>query len=297
VSAVRPKPRAERKPRWYAAWLAPLLISCVGVPSPLAPGLRGTVGVPHLGVLTDAVELPVRGVGYQRYRVLGKHYWGLPRLVRTVEAAAGYVARVRPGGAPLLVGDLSARYGGKIQGHNSHRSGRDVDLLYYVTTPRGVPIASRGFTPIDGDTLGFVPETGEYVRLDLPRQWELVTFLITSPDVGVQFLFMSRSIEALLIEYALSRGEPLEVIDRAQTVLLQPTDSMPHDDHMHLRIACAPDEGVTGCSGGGPYWQWLPKPESPLPVDTALLAQIARDDPWPANEPVAHSAAGAPGGA
>jgi penicillin-insensitive murein endopeptidase len=248
-------------------------------------------------VQTDAVELPTRGAGFVRFRVLGRHYWGLPRLVTAIESAASYVAESAPGGAPLVIGDLSARHGGKIQGHNSHRSGRDVDLLYYVTTPAGAPLESRGFVPLEGDGLGYVPETGEFVRLDLVRQWQLVKFLLTTREVGVQFLFMSRNLEALLIEYALARGEPLELINRAQTVLLQPADSTPHDDHMHLRIACAPEEGVSGCTGGGPYWEWLPEPEAPLPLDAGTLAAIAQDDPCPSEESVANGAVSAPGGA
>jgi penicillin-insensitive murein endopeptidase len=277
--------------------LALLAVGCVGVPTPLAPGQQGTVGVPHLGVQTDALELPVRGAGFVRFRPLGRNYWGQPRLVRAIQAAANYVAERVPDGQPLVVGDLSARYGGKIPGHNSHRSGRDVDLLYYVTTPGGAPLASRGFVPLDGDSLGYVPETGEFVRLDLVRQWQLVKFLLTTREVGVQFMFASRGVEALLIEYALARAEPLELVHRAQTVLLQPGDSTPHDDHLHLRIACAPDEGISGCTGGGPYWEWLPEPGAPLPLDAKTLATIAEDDPWPNEESVANSALSIPGGA
>jgi penicillin-insensitive murein endopeptidase len=276
---------------------ASILAGCVGVPSPLVPGLRGTIGVPHSGTQTDAVELPGRGPGYVRYRPLGSRYWGVSRLVTAISAAAEHVTLRAPGGAPLVVGDLSAKSGGKIQGHNSHRSGRDVDLLYYVTTPLGAPITSPGFVRIDADGLGFVPETGEYVRFDVVRQWELLKSLVENPEIGVQFMFMSRALEALVIDYALARGEPLELIHRVQTVLLEPTDSLPHDDHLHLRIACAPEEGVSGCNGGGPYWDWLPEPPVALPVDSESLAEIAADDPWISVESVAHTASASSGGA
>jgi penicillin-insensitive murein endopeptidase len=95
----------------------------------------------------------------------------------------------------------------------------------------------------------------------------------------VQFLFISKPLEALLMDYARARGEPLELQDRAQTVMLQPRDSLPHDDHLHLRVACSPEEIQAGCSGGGPYWEWLP----PLPTNQAatqaLLEEIAQDEP------------------
>ena len=276
--------------------LSYLAVGCVGTPSPLAPSLRGTVGVPHQGVQTDATELPVTGEGYVRFRPKGRNHWATERLISAVTGAATYVHRSHPGGAPLVVGDLSARYGGKIPGHNSHRTGRDVDLLYYVTTPRGVPVRSPGFVGLESDGLASVFETGQFVRIDVPRNWELVKHLLNNPQIGVQFMFASRAVETLLIDYALSRGEPLELVYRAQTVLLEPKDSLPHADHLHLRIACAPDEGVSGCSGGGPYWQWLPPSTPSISLEPGLLSAIAADDP-PLESPLAESGAPGPGGA
>lgn len=252
--------------------------------------------MPNLGVQTDAAELPVRGEGFVRFRPQSKNYWGVPRLVRLIDEASAHVARTMPGGARLRVGDLSARYGGRIPGHNSHRTGRDVDFLYYVTTPAGVPLESPGFVSHEGDGLAFVPETGRYLRLDVPRQWELFKYMLTRSDVGIQFLFVSRDVEALLIDYALARAEPLELVYRAQTVMLEPKDSLPHGDHVHVRIACTPEENLSGCSGGGPYWPWLPESLGALSLEPALLTDIASEDPFEL-ETLAESAAVAPGGA
>ncbi|HET9929219.1 MAG TPA: penicillin-insensitive murein endopeptidase [Polyangiaceae bacterium] len=279
-----------------ATALLALCSGCVGVPSPLAPALEGSVGVPHLGAQTSAVELPLSGPGFVRFRPYGQHHFALPRLVELVSAAAERVATEAPGGAPLVVGDLSARFGGKIQGHNSHRSGRDVDLLLYLTTPSGAPVRSPGFVAIDGDGLGRPASGGQYVRLDVEREWLLVKTLLSSDRAGVQFMFLSKKLEALLIDYAIARGEPAELIYRAETVLLQPTDSTPHDDHIHLRIACAPSEAITGCSGGGPYWDWLPRAETPGDLGPAELLQIAADDPV-SDESIAGSSPMVPGGA
>lgn len=255
-----------------------LLGGCFNAPSPLVPGLRGSVGVPNNGVQTDAVELPTRGEGFVRYRPHSSHYWGRPRLVGSIMDVARTMTELRPDTPPLVVGDLSARHGGKIPGHNSHRTGRDVDLLFYVTTPSGAPIASPGFIRLGGDGLGRL-EDGQYVRLDVERQWLLIKLLMSSPQLGVQFMFVSREIEALLIDYARARGEDYRLIWYAETVMLEPTDSLPHDDHIHLRIACTPEEAVYGCSGGGPYWEWLP-PWDRLPrVDDAMLLEIAAEDP------------------
>jgi penicillin-insensitive murein endopeptidase len=105
------------------------------------------------------------------------------------------------------------------------------------------------------------------VRLDVPRQWELIAALLTSPHIEVQWLLASSSIEALVIDYALARGEDPELIWRAQNVMLEPTDSLPHDDHLHLRIACSPEANARGCEGGGPYWNWLSPPLGTADLD------------------------------
>lgn len=237
---------------------------CLGTPTPLAPGLSGSVGWPHHGVQTGAVELPERGPGFVRYRKQGGYNWGQPQLVEALMAAARQVHEARPGGAPLVVGDLSAQHGGKVSRHVSHRSGRDVDLLWYLTTADGAPIPSTTFVQLGSDGLGLTP-SGQYVRLDVPRQWLLVKSLLRTLDV--QWMFVSSTVEALLIDHALASGDDAELLWRAQTVMQEPPDSLPHDDHLHLRIACSPAARVRGCAGGGPYWSWLPAPPGLWSVD------------------------------
>jgi penicillin-insensitive murein endopeptidase len=254
------------------------LTGCVSAPTPLAPGLFGSVGVPNQGVQTGAVELPTRGKGYERYRPQGQNHWGRPRLVSALTRIAAEIEDELPG-STLVIGDLAAQSGGKIPGHASHRSGRDVDLLFYTLTPAGAPIASPGFVRFEADALAIVPDSGDYVRLDLARQWLLVKKLVNDAEIGVQFLFVSKPIEALLMDYARARGEPLELQYRAQTVMLQPGDSLPHDDHLHLRIACSPEEAQAGCSGGGPYWEWLPPVPASNDSDQQWLERIAAEEP------------------
>ncbi len=257
---------------------ASLLFGCFSAPTPLAPGLAGSVGMPNSGVQTGALELPVQGKGFQRYRPMGKNHWGRPRLVRALERIAAEIDEELPGSV-LVIGDLGAKHGGQIPGHASHRTGRDVDLLFYTLTPGGAPLASPGFVRFEADGLALVPDSRDYVRLDVARAWLLVKKLVSAPELGVQFLFVSRAVEALVSDYARSRGEPLELIYHAQTVMLQPGDSLPHDDHFHLRIACSPEESQYGCSGGGPYWEWLPPLPASLSDGQALLDAIAEDEP------------------
>lgn len=238
-----------------------LLIGCFGSPTPLAPGVHGSIGLPYQGALTDAAELPASGPGFARYRAYGKRNYGTPNLVRAIERAAGEVRRLAPGGAPLLVGDLSAQHGGRISGHASHRTGRDVDFLLYVTTLEGIPLPSPGFIHFGAD--GLAPSlTGPYLALDARREWLLIRSLLTDSQSDVLWIFVSREIEALVTDYALSVGEPAEIIARAVSVLHQPRDSANHDDHLHVRIGCSRDEQTAGCESGGPTWPWLRLPDA-----------------------------------
>lgn len=259
---------------------ASLAVGCVGAPSPLAPELHGSIGLPHQGVLTNGVPLPQHGEGFRRLRRDDRR-WGNPRLVRAIEHAAAEVARERPGGAPLVIGDLSARGGGHSSGHHSHRNGRDADLLFYITTPSGRPVASPGFVLFGPDGLAKVKSDDgktRYVRIDLEREWLLVKALVTSPEANVQWLFCAHWLEAMIIEYARARGEDPELVWYAESVLLQPGDSAAHDDHLHFRVACTPDEAVAGCLGGGPYWPWIPQlPQLAPESDDELVAAIAGD--------------------
>jgi len=274
--------RSARTALGFAALLG--VSGCFNTPTPLAPGLRGTVGVPNRGVLTDSQELPVRGPGFVRFRPMSSHYFGSPRLVRALQNAAQDVRRLAPGGAPLSIGDLSAKTGGRIPGHDSHRSGRDVDLLFLVTTPAGASVQSPGFVRFQGDGLARVDGTTDYVRIDIAREWILLRSLLTSPEIDVQFMFWCHELEALLIDHARALGEPDALVWQAETVMLAPSDSLRHDDYVHLRIACAPDEGVAGCSGGGPRWQWLPPTDPVRALEARDWAEIGRDDPLEPSE-------------
>jgi penicillin-insensitive murein endopeptidase len=268
----------------------PLASACTGTPTPLAPAIRGSIGVPHQGMITNAVPLPRKGEGFARLRDNGVH-WGNPRLVAAIEAAAKEVARARPGGR-LWIGDLSARYGGAASGHRSHRTGRDADLLIYTLTPDGRPVDSPGFVRFGPDGLAeATPDEkasgagkpaakapGKFLRIDLEREWLLVKALVSSKVANVQWLFFARWLEALVIEYARARGEDPELVWYAESVLLQPGDSSSHDDHLHLRIACTPDEAIAGCLGGGPYWPWLPQlPQLAPPPDEELARDLIGD--------------------
>lgn len=261
--------------RLVLACFAPFWLGCMGAPTPLAPGIHGTMGVPHNGSLTGGQALPKKGDGYRLLRDNDVR-WGTPRLVGAIQRAAAAVAKERPGSPPLYVGDLAAKKGGQVSGHSSHRTGRDADLLFYALTPSGVSVRSPGFPRFGPD--GLAKAGKGYVRLDVERNWLLIRALVSDEQVDIQWLFVAKWLEALIIEYAIARGEPDEVIYRASLVLHQPGDALPHDDHLHLRVACSPEEAVAGCSGGGPRWPWQPSLPKLTGEDDASLLQALLGD-------------------
>ncbi len=228
-----------------------LAAGCFATPTPLVPNFHGSVGEPYRGVLTDAMPLPAKGDGFKRLRADDVR-WGNPRLVHAVMRAARAVAHERPGGEPLVVGDLSQKRGGRIPNHHSHQNGRDADLLFYALTPDGRPVENDGFIPFGTDGLAVARrEPPELVRIDVERTWILVRELVNDDEAAVQYLFVAHWLEALLVEHALARGESDATVWRAATLMREPGDSFVHDDHLHLRIDCIPAEIAEGCLPGG----------------------------------------------
>ena len=270
-----------RGTRWWVPWCACVLVApgCARAPSPLAPAWTGSIGTPNRGVLASGAELPKEATGLRWLRGNDRH-WGLPRFTSAIERAATRVARERPG-PNLLVGDLSTPTGGgPLAPHFSHRSGVDADLLFYVTTLEGAPVDSPGFVHVGADGVARDEVHSRWLRLDLEREWLLVRSLIEDPEARIQWLFVSDVVQALLVEWALARGDSLETIRRAEEIMLQPHPGGVHDDHIHVRTACSPQEMAAGCQPIGPRRSWLSyEMPSPQDRDEDLALALMRTSP------------------
>jgi penicillin-insensitive murein endopeptidase len=235
----------------------------------------GSIGTANRGRLTEAAELPESGEGFTWLRH-DDHHHGLPRFVGTIERAAATVARSRPG-AVLSVGDISALGGGALMPHLSHRSGRDADLLLYLTTLDGAPVESPGFVHVGADGLAWDDKGKRFLRFDVEREWLLVKTLVEDPEARVQWIFANHLVEAMLIDWARARGEPPETIVRAMEVMLEPHPGGPHDDHVHVRTDCAPDDVAAGCERTGPRRAWIDAADgAPAAPDEDLVLALVR---------------------
>ncbi len=190
-----------------------------------------SIGAPNDGRLTGAKKLKrTDDVLIKK----GSSTWGLPELNDLILRATRTV-RKKHGGRAALIGDMSAKAGGPLVGHNSHQTGRDVDIGFYVLSSKGKPFRSTRFLPFSGDGKG---KDVSWARFDDVRNWALVKALITDKKVAVRHIFITFELRARLIAYARQQKEPEDLILRASSVMLSPKDADVHDDHFHVRISC-----------------------------------------------------------
>jgi penicillin-insensitive murein endopeptidase len=236
--------------------LLPLLAlaACVRTPSALNPAIHGSIGTTSTGFLVGGVAIANEG-DTRWLRDDGRHY-GTERFVHALERAAQRVSKERPG-TVLVTGDISARHGGRLPtSHLSHAAGRDADLLDYVVTLDGASLVSDGFVSFDTDGLGWDKRTARYVRFDVDREWLLIKALVEDEDARVQWIFISDVLRAIIVEWARARGDSPETILRAMEVMHQPRPGGVHDDHVHVRTDCSPEEVLEGCVHTGPWRSW-----------------------------------------
>jgi penicillin-insensitive murein endopeptidase len=269
-----------------------------GCAGPLAIDFSSaSLGTHADGALRHPVELPFEGDGYAvpgPWRARHANY-GTEELVGAVVRASRAVDRDLPGGV-AAVGDLSHRMGGGSTQHRSHQSGRDVDIFYYAVDGAGRPVlpgeAMLHFSA-DGRALRWSPPKGvrppaapvPAYRFDARRNWAFVRALLADPGVEVQWIFMQRGLASSLLAVAASAGDDPALIARAAFIMHEPSDSEPHDDHMHVRLYCAPGDRQLGCVDRGPVrwwkkmWKYMQAPFGrPLPqaIGDSGIAALAR---------------------
>jgi hypothetical protein len=171
-----------------------------------------SVGNPDSGLLLNARRMPkdkawVLNAPAQAY--------GTEETVRELSLCLHHV-HASAGGPPVRVGALSAKGGGKLAPHDSHRTGRDADV-YFFRQP-----GAKWFDDAREDDL------------DLPRTWALLRCFVT--DTDVDFVLIDQNVQGWLEAYAKRSGEPSDWVE-----------SLFHDDPRHHERALvrhAPGHGA-----------------------------------------------------
>ena len=121
-----------------------VLVLLAAAPSTQAHALPGcrhhpsrSIGSPGAGRLEHGVLLPATGPDHrawnfreQRIGGSARTRWGHCRVVRAVLRGLAAYRRRNPEAPPVLVGDLSLRHGGEIDGHATHENGRQIDVYF-----------------------------------------------------------------------------------------------------------------------------------------------------------------------
>lgn len=194
-------------------------------------GIAQSRGRPQSGRLFHGEPLPLSDRYHVLfpYRAFGTHYT-VSEVVRILDT---YYATF-PKADPLMVGDISFRTGRAINPHNSHQSGRDVD----ITLPRVEPPPNYNrFHHVRRD------------NLDVEKTLWLLTTLL---DGGfVQFIFLDwhhqRSLYRLAREQGASEEWLRQVFQypyRGGSGIIR--HARGHRGHFHIRFACQPTDRWCG---------------------------------------------------
>ncbi len=189
-----------------------------------------SVGLPSAGSLEGGVPM-TEGPGRQLKAIPWKS-WGTAHTVALLDrvlrqwAAEGHTQ-------PILVGNMSARTGGRLEPHSTHQSGRDVDLGYPQKLPASEELNWR--------------EMNE-VNLDRDETWALLELLVQTGKV--ECIYIDRSIQKLLYDHAIAKGIMSKRALREWMEYPRPSGTdgtlirhvKGHSDHLHVRFACQPDE-------------------------------------------------------
>lgn len=217
-----------------------------------------SLGGPLDGSLERSIAFPERGPGFRKTTHRTEARFGTVEAVRGIVRAAIRVHEIHPGGE-LLVNDLSLERGGPINRHESHRAGRDVDVLFYLLDVSGEPTRSvAAILDPSGEGVDFKdpadPSDDFPVRLDIERTYRFLEALSLDEEARLQRVFIAEHLRKLLLDYGEREGGDRRALIRLDMMMCQP--STPHDDHLHLRFFCSADDLRHGCEDAAPVYPY-----------------------------------------
>ena len=151
----------------------------------------------------------------------------------------------------LVFNDLSQQGGGRVNGHNSHRSGRDGDFGLYLfedETKRSInklhPMVNN---PKGSGSLITIPGSSQSM-FDVKGSWLLArTFVDVAErmETPVQMIIIHPLLYNKLIQYGSQQETDKVLFEKTKQVLIPDTNEKEHHDHYHIRITCP--KGDTEC--------------------------------------------------
>ncbi|MBL4685148.1 MAG: penicillin-insensitive murein endopeptidase, partial [Nannocystaceae bacterium] len=190
-----------------------------------------SVGIASGGTLEGGVPM-LDGPG-RVLKMIPWKGWATAETVATLDRVLRRWAADESHDQPVLVGNMSARGGGKLPPHSTHQSGRDVDLGYLQKLPKGEELNWREMTTRN---------------LDARATWQLLKLLRATGKLEV--VFIDSKIQKLLYEWARTEGGMSKATLRhwmeyprtppVRNAIIQHVAG--HVDHLHARFRCQPHE-------------------------------------------------------
>ncbi len=183
-----------------------------------APAL-GTisVGFTEAGRLINGIQMPP---GKTWTVIAPDNAWGTRETVDGLIAAATAVHEQYPTCGPLRINHIGKKDGGYLRPHQSHQSGRDVDV---------------GFFYKDQGSLAH-PAKARELLLDPAENFALLKALVMQTDV--QMVLVDHRVQKVLYDWALAHGEDKAWLDSlfhsGLSALVQ--HARGHRDHFHVRF-------------------------------------------------------------
>jgi murein endopeptidase len=192
------------------------------------PAGAESVGSPNRGRITHAVQMPASPLWTLR---LPDYAWGSTHALTVVADAIAQMRASTGWNGTWVISSISKQGGGRFRPHKSHQSGRDFDIRLPVLPGRGV--AEGGLADAED--------------IDWDATWALVSTLADSGHVT--YVFLERRLQPRLADAARAAGVPDERIAQLVQSERGREDPLPlvkhergHDHHIHVRVACGPDE-------------------------------------------------------
>ena len=214
------------------------------------------------GRLENGIELPARGIGFER--APGKrseHAFGHALVVGALKRAAA-AASSRVADQRIRFGDLSREGGGVVPGHLSHQHGLDVDVFWPLRHAGSrapfpsllIPLDAAGSGHDYGDLA--CPDDDIPVVLDAAALWAFLEPLLGAKEPAVARLLLAEHLRTLLLaEAARLPWLAPKAVERFREVTCQPL-APPHDDHVHIRFFCPMADIRNGCEDPAPIYTW-----------------------------------------
>lgn len=193
------------------------------MPVPAGSESRGT---PNRGRLHHGVQMPQNDSVYTVRRP--DYAYGSSHMLHHLQVGLARFREETDYNRELILSDMSRRRGGRYAPHDSHQSGRDVDIWLPCNEkcePGKPPAAAN--------------------QIDWDATWGLVKSLIQTGQV--QYIFLTRSRQKFLYRAAkrdgldrVALGDLIQYPRRAQSAIVRHASG--HHKHIHVRFHCSTDE-------------------------------------------------------